>query len=148
MGYCSTRLTSCSSGSSRDFKIQKCFWVGSFSYPLAPGRGHSIRRFDLHINWTRSITHLLKLICFTAVSHYLSHILQQAFNLIFHIVLCFIMSQALFIKIHLANNAHACGPFVLHRTYSDAFGVWVSRGKMGNVENSLEYEKQSHFLYQ
>lgn len=148
MGYCSTRLTPCSNESSWDFKIQKCFWVGSFSYPLAPGRGHSIRRCDLHINWTRGITHLLKLICFTAVSHYLSCILQQAFNLIFHIVLCFIMSQALFIKIHLANNAHVHGPFAMHCTYSDAFRVCISSGKMGNVENSLEYEKQSHFLYQ
>lgn len=84
-------------------KLKFFFWVGSFSYPLALGRGHSISWIDLHLNWTCSITHLLKLLCFTTVPHYLSSIPQQAFNLLFHIVLCFIKFQVLFIKINLVN---------------------------------------------
>lgn len=98
MCCCSTGMTLCSRQSSWDFKIQRRLLVGSFSYPLAPGPGHSISWTDLHINWTCSVTHLLKLICFTTVSHYLPCILQQAFNFSFHIVLCFIMFQCYLLK--------------------------------------------------
>lgn len=57
--------------------------------------------------------------------------------------------SVLFIKIHLANNAHMHCPCSFQHTYSNVFWATVCpEVKMGNVENSLEYEKQSYFLYQ
>lgn len=75
-------------------KKREKFWVQWFFYPLAPSPG----RIDLHINWTCGITLLLKLICFITAPYYPPGILQQAFNFIFHIVLCSIMLLCYLIK--------------------------------------------------